>query len=99
MQARTKDAKYDRIKEKKVSTTVEALTRGLPEEFFSYVNYCRNLKFDEKPDYSFLRQLFKSLMHKSGFEHDYVYDWIAKKNGPASKPPIPIATNVQPKAE
>jgi len=57
------------------------LTRGLPEEFNQYLSYCRNLKFEEKPDYTYLRKLFKDLMHKNGFECDYLYDWIIKKNG------------------
>lgn len=34
---KTKDEKYDRIKDKKISTTVETLTKGLPEEFARYI--------------------------------------------------------------
>jgi hypothetical protein len=64
-----------------VSTTIESLTRGLPEEFSLYLNYCRNLKFEEKPDYGYLRKLFKDLFNRSGFENDYNYDWVIKKNG------------------
>lgn len=64
-----------------MSTTIEALTRGLPEEFNSYLSYCRNLKFEEKPDYNYLRKLFKDLMYRNGFEYDYVYDWVLKKSG------------------
>jgi hypothetical protein len=53
----------------------------LSEEFSMYLTYCRNLKFEEKPDYSYLRKLFKDLMYRSNFENDYNYDWVAKKNG------------------
>jgi len=53
-----------------VSTTIESLTRGLPEEFSLYLNYCRNLKFEEKPDYNYLRKLFKDVMYRNGFEND-----------------------------
>jgi hypothetical protein len=49
---------------------------GLPEQFASYLNYCKNLKFDEKPDYNYLKRIFKELMTKNGFENDYQYDWI-----------------------
>ena len=79
--AKNKDDKYNKIKEKKVTTTIEALTRGIPEEFGTYLNYCRNLKFEEKPDYSYMRKIFKDLMYRSGFEYDYNYDWVLKKNG------------------
>lgn len=57
------------------------MTRGLPEEFYTYLNYCRNLKFEEKPDYNYLRKLLKDLMHRNGFEYDYQYDWVIKKQG------------------
>ena len=57
------------------------MTRGLPEEFSIYLNYCKNLKFEEKPDYNYLRKLFRDLMTKNRFEMDYVYDWTLKKNG------------------
>ena len=70
LNAKTKDQKYDKIKQKKISTTVEILTQGLPEQFTAYLNYCRTLKFDEKPDYAYLKRIFKELMHKNGFDND-----------------------------
>jgi len=57
------------------------LTRGLPEEFSLYLSYCRNLKFEEKPDYNYMRKIFKDLMQRNGFDYDYNYDWLIKKNG------------------
>ena len=44
--------------------------------------YCRNLKFEEKPDYNYLRKEFKDLFNKRGYEYDYVYDCniLEKKN-------------------
>jgi len=33
------------------------------------------LRFDEKPDYTYLRKLLKDLFVRSGYELDYVYDW------------------------
>lgn len=81
--AKNKDDKYNKIKEKKVTTTIEALTRGYPEEFNSYLSYCRNLKFEEKPDYAYLRKLFKDLMYRNGYECDYQYDWVILKSGGA----------------
>jgi hypothetical protein len=64
-----------------VQTTIEALTRQLPEEFSLFFNYCRGLKFEEKPDYAYLRKLLKDLMYRNGYEVDYQYDWVIKKNG------------------
>lgn len=47
----------------------------LPAEFSTYLNFCRSLRFDDKPDYSYLRQLFRNLFHRQGFSYDYVFDW------------------------
>jgi len=64
-----------------VSTTIESLTRGIPEEFNTYLQYCRNLKFEERPDYNYMRKIFKDLMYKRGHDYDYQYDWVLKKAG------------------
>ena len=73
--ANTKKEKYDKIKDKKVNTSVEVLCKGFPEEFCKYLSYCRNLKLDEKPDYQYLRGLFKGLFEQKGYELDYLYDF------------------------
>jgi len=39
------------------------------------MKYCRELKFEEKPDYTYLRRMFKDLFNSMGYEQDYVYDW------------------------
>ena len=46
-----------------------------PIEFTTYLSYCRSLRFDDKPDYSYLRQLFRNLFHRQGFTYDYIFDW------------------------
>tara|TARA_B110000285_G_C15092554_1_gene599955 strand:- start:478 stop:639 length:162 start_codon:yes stop_codon:yes gene_type:complete len=52
----------------------------VPGEFVEFMHYCRDLKFDEKPDYSLMRRRFKDLFNRMGYEYDYIYDWdiIAK---------------------
>jgi len=81
LRANTKKEKYDKIMEKKLGTPIETLCKGFPTEFNAYMAYCRNLKFEDKPDYAYLRNLLKDLFTKSGYEWDYEYDWniIAKK--------------------
>jgi len=75
MKATNKKEKYEKIMEKKLGTPIEILCKGFPNEFVTYLSYCRNLKFEEKPDYNHLKNLFKDLFMKSGFEFDYQYDW------------------------
>ncbi|KFY86095.1 hypothetical protein V498_07600 [Pseudogymnoascus sp. VKM F-4517 (FW-2822)] len=61
LKAATKKQKYDRIMEKKMTTPTEVLCRGFPNEFAIYLNYTRSLRFDDKPDYSYLRKIFRDL--------------------------------------
>uniref|UniRef100_A0A183CP11 non-specific serine/threonine protein kinase n=1 Tax=Globodera pallida TaxID=36090 RepID=A0A183CP11_GLOPA len=75
LKAATKKQKYDKISEKKMSTTVEELCAGFPDAFSKYLTYCKGLAFEEEPDYDFLRQLFKQLFVRQGFTYDYVFDW------------------------
>lgn len=60
-----------------------------PAEFSTYLNLCRSLRFDDKPDYSYLRQLFRNLFHRQGFSYDYVFDWnMLKFVSPLPRIPI-----------
>jgi casein kinase I family protein HRR25 len=79
IRARTKKEKYDKIMEKKMTTPADALCRGLHQEFAIYLNYVRSLRFDDKPDYSYLRKLFRDLFVREGFQYDYVFDWTIRK--------------------
>jgi|TARA_B110000503_G_scaffold124339_1_gene190798 hypothetical protein len=51
----------------------------MPEEFNTYLNYCRSMKFEEKPDIAYLRKLFKDLFYRMGYDYDFVFDWMVKK--------------------
>ncbi len=77
--AKTKKEKYEKIRDKKLSTSIETLCKGYPEEFAIYMNYCRSLKFEEKPDIGYLRKLFKDLFYRMGYEYDFLFDWMVKK--------------------
>ncbi|XP_078428144.1 casein kinase 1-like protein 12 [Wolffia australiana] len=79
LKAGNKKQKYEKICEKKVNTSIEALCRGYPPEFASYFHYCRNLAFEEKPDYMYLKRLFRDLFIREGFQFDYVFDWTILK--------------------
>ncbi|KAL8458596.1 hypothetical protein ACS0TY_035368 [Phlomoides rotata] len=89
LKAGTKKQKYDKISEKKVSTSIESLCRGYPTEFASFFHYCRSLKFDDKPDYAYLKRIFRDLYIREGFQLDYVFDWTILKyqQGQLSGPP------------
>ncbi|CAN6479504.1 unnamed protein product [Victoria cruziana] len=66
LKAGTKKQKYDKISEKKMLTPVEVLCKTYPSEFISYFHYCRSLRFEDKPDYSYLKRLFRDLFIREG---------------------------------
>lgn len=63
----------------KKDSRFEDLFSGHPQEFVTYMNYARNLGFDERPDYAYLRQLFMDVMLKNSYDYDFEYDWIIKR--------------------
>jgi casein kinase 1 alpha len=75
LKANTKKQKYEKISEKKTNTSVESLCKGFPAEFGMYLNYCKHLRFEESPDYMYLRQLFRILFRTLNHQYDYMFDW------------------------
>ena len=86
LKAATKKQKYERIMEKKMMTPTESLCRGFPTEMAIYLNCCRSLRFDDRPDYSYLRKLFRDLFVREGYQYDYVYDWSIQPRDRVEQP-------------
>ncbi|MED6184345.1 Casein kinase 1-like protein 3 [Stylosanthes scabra] len=98
LKAATKKQKYDKICEKKVSTPIEVLCKSHPVEFASYFHYCHSLTFDQRPDYGFLKRLFRELFAREGYEFDYVFDWTILKYQQAQKNRVQPPSSVVPGA-
>ena len=78
MIADSKKEKMKKIYNKKVDTDIKKLCKDCPEEFITYLKYCKRLRYSEKPDYRYLKQIFKNLFKKHNFKYDYKYDWDLK---------------------
>ena len=65
----------------------EKLCENLPQELTDYFKYCKKLKFEEKPDYNYLRGLFKSILDKNNFPLDNYFTWVETfgKTGSSNK--------------
>ena len=64
---------------KKKDTNLDELCEGLPEEFIKFIKYSRELEFDPKPDYQYLKKLLIKAGEKNGIDIDKVkYDWVIK---------------------
>ncbi len=74
-----KEDRYKKICDKKKATSAKELCSGYPKEFETFVNYTRNLKFMEIPDYEYLRNLLKTIIKNEHKEIDFYYDWCNTK--------------------
>jgi len=76
-----KRKKYELIAMKKLNITSNELFKNLPKQYLILYNYIRSLKFNEKPDYFYIRSQIRSLFLKYNYKYDYIYDWyyIAKQ--------------------
>jgi casein kinase 1 len=78
LKAYTKREKYERISQKKISTPIETLCANIPGEFATYMQFCRSIRFDDRPDYPYLRRLFRDLFYRLEYSPDFQYDWTIK---------------------
>ena len=72
-----------KITEKKLTTPPELLCKKMPREFSYYFHYCKNLKFEDRPDYNSLKSMFADLlmsrMKLNGIK-ELIYDWFDEEN-------------------
>ena len=80
LKANTKKQKYEKIMEKKMTTPIDMLCKDFPKQFQTYFEYCRSLRFEDKPDYSYLKRLFKDLFANKGMEMDHQFDWCVQNH-------------------
>lgn len=60
---------------KKMKQSIEKLCpNDVPVEFFTYFEYVHSLEFDEEPDYSYLRNIFRRLSERKSYHH--LFNWV-----------------------
>ena len=70
-----------KIMEKKLITPPEILCKKMPVEFSYYFHYCRNLKFEDRPDYNMLKKLFLDLLAtRMNLKEEILFDWFDEDN-------------------
>jgi len=91
LKANTKHDKYQQIMEKKISISVDVLCKGFPKEFGTFFDYCRGLRFEDKPDYNYVRLLFKDAQSREVQYPDSPFDWESLTQW--SEDPMHISAN------
>ena len=73
--------KYDKIKKLKLETKLTDLCNGLPIEMVKFIQYARDMKFEDRPDYNYLRSLLRKAAKNNNLKFDSTkFDWIVKEN-------------------
>ena len=50
-------------------------------EFSFYFHYCKNLEFEDRPDYNTLKYLFADLLaSRVNIEDEFIFDWFDDSN-------------------
>lgn len=96
LKAANNKQKYERIGEKKRSVSVADLCEGCPEQFAIYLNYVRELGFEEQPDYEFLKEQFARVLRDAGEVDDQMFDWKLLNGGKGWEASSKLPPNLQP---
>ena len=75
IKVKDKEEKFKKILQKKLEISSSELCLGIPKEFEIFLEYVKNLKYDEKPDYNMLKDLLYKIMKDGNYKNDYIYDW------------------------
>ncbi|KAH9254439.1 hypothetical protein BASA81_007552 [Batrachochytrium salamandrivorans] len=82
LKANTKKQKYQKIMDKKMSVSISQLCRGLPDELKKYLEYTRSLRFEDKPNYPYLKGLFREALETKKYgDSAQGFDWLRMKGG------------------
>lgn len=86
LKAPTNKLKFEKIGIKKKNISINDLCYGFPIQFNQYLNYVKNLKFDETPDYDYLIDLMNKALNNLGQDINpdinlIHYDWMDLNNG------------------
>lgn len=69
--------KWKKILEQKISITDAELFSNIPQEFSTLLSYCRELEYEECPDYSYIKGILnRNLVRRDFFEN---FDWVIVK--------------------
>ena len=72
---KNKEERYNKIKQTKKEIAINELCSNCPEEIGQYITYVKKLKYEEEPNYNYIKNLFYEILNKTGNKFDYLYDW------------------------
>lgn len=81
LKAPTNKQKYEKIGDKKRTTSSALLCEGLPKQFAEYLDSVRSLPFEAEPAYEEYRMMLLSVLDDQGTSADGDFDWMHLNGG------------------
>ncbi len=102
LKASDKKKKYEKIKEKKRTTTLEELCEGYPAELVAYFAHIRSIEFNEKPNYQLLKTLLSTVWERERYgDRKSGFDWerktLATTGSTSSNTGVCVTNNASPR--
>ncbi len=70
LKVKNKNEKIEKIMNKKIYSKLDEICDGLPKEFAIFLQYTRDIGFDQTPNYSFLRKIIENVCKKNNIVLD-----------------------------
>ena len=77
---KNKDEIPQKIYECKKLITMEKLCKDMPKEMLEFMKYTKSLKFEEEPNYDYLKKLLNIMLKKINKENDSIFSWIKNES-------------------
>ena len=71
--------RFNAINQIKKNINYKILCKNLPKELYEFGNYIRHLKFEEEPDYIFMKKCFYSILNNINEIFDNNFSWFKDK--------------------
>ena len=75
IKAINKQEKYKKVLQIKLNSSVNILCDKLPKEFIDFVKYIKELPFEHRPDYQYLKTILGNIYNKHKFNYDNIFDF------------------------
>ena len=76
LKIKSRQERFNRINYLKKNISYKILCKNLPQELYNFGTYIKHLKFEEDPDYNFLRNCFYSILKKINEKNDNKFSWL-----------------------
>ena len=78
LRIKSRQERFNKINEIKKNVNYKVLCKNLPEELYNFGIYIKHLKFEEDPDYNFMKECFYSILKKINEKNDNNFSWLSQ---------------------